>query len=207
MPDRGRRTLIVFARVPRPGRVKTRLAATIGEAAALAAYRELLGRTVALAQSVPGASLALCVEGDDVDGECAALAERHRMAIARQQGEDLGQRMHHALVRELRAGRLPVLIGCDCPSLSRADLEQAFDALARHDAVFAPTEDGGYALVGIARELPQAFRRPAWGTAAVMQATRDALRAQGADWHELRTLWDVDDVQDYGRWLRLRESG
>lgn len=207
MPDPGKRALIVFARVPGAGKVKTRLAATIGEAQALAAYRELLGRTLAFAQSVPGVSLRLCIDGDDVDGECAALAERHRMAIARQQGGDLGQRMHEALVQELRAGWLPVLIGCDCPPLSRADLEQAFDALARRDAVFSPTEDGGYALVGIARALPRAFTGIAWGTPGVMQATREALRAHGADWHELRTLWDVDDEQDYRRWLCLRANG
>jgi len=200
------RALIVFARVPRRGRVKSRLAAGIGEDRALDAYRKMLVDTLATCASVQGACSLLCLEGEDVDGECAALAARFGMQIARQRAGDLGRRMHAALAAQLAAGRLPVLVGCDCPPLAAADLEAAFDALQTADAVFGATEDGGYALVGIRRELPEAFEGPAWGSDSVMRSTREALRARGASWIELRTLWDVDDLAGYRRWLAWRRE-
>jgi len=196
--------LIVFARVPRFGQVKSRLAVGIGEAPALAAYRTMLVDTLATCASLAGTTTLLCVDGEDVDGECAALAERFGMQIERQPAGDLGQRMHRALAVQLAAGRLPVLVGCDCPPLTAGDLEAAFDVLKTADAVFGPTEDGGYSLVGVRRELPEAFSGPAWGSDSVMRATREALRALGASWAELRTLWDVDDIDDYRRWLGWR---
>lgn len=199
--------LIVFARVPRLGRVKSRLAAGIGEAPALAAYRSMLVDTLATCASLAGATTLLCVEGEDPDGACAALAERFGMRIERQPGGDLGERMQRVLASQLAAGRIPVLVGCDCPPLTAGDLEAAFDALKTADAVFGPTEDGGYSLVGVRRDLPEVFSGLAWGSDSVMRATREALRALGASWGELRTLWDVDDVDDYRRWLAWRAGG
>jgi len=196
--------LVVFARAPQLGRVKTRLAAGIGETQALDAYRTMLVDTLATCASLADTRTLLCVEREDVDGECAALAGRFGAHVARQRAGDLGQRMYEALAAQLGAGRLPVLIGCDCPPLTAGDLEAAFDALRTADAVFAPTEDGGYALVGVRRSLPEAFRGPAWGSDTVMRATREALRAQGVRWAELRTLWDVDDIAGYRRWLAWR---
>ena len=196
------RVVQVFARVPRLGQVKTRLAASVGEHEALRVHRSLLERTLCLARDVRGATAELWVAGDDSDGECAAIAARfgHRM-LAQCEG-DLGTRMHHALSRALCDQQLPVLIGCDCPALTVRDLEDAFDALDHADAVFGPTEDGGYALVGVSRELPEAFAGPQWGSGSVMDDTRGQLGRTGARWRELRMLWDLDDGDDYARWLR-----
>jgi len=201
------RTLIVFARVPRLGEVKTRLAAGVGEARALEAYRTMLRDTLSTCASLPGVRTTLCIEGDDSAGECASLAARFGALLTRQQPGSLGQRMHSALAGELRAGRVPVLVGCDCPPLARADLSDAFDALRDAHAVFAPTEDGGYALVGLGRELPGVFAGPQWGSTTVMRTTRALLRAAGARWVELRTLWDVDDAADHARWCAWRRDG
>jgi len=198
------RTVIVFARVPRRGEVKTRLAAGVGETRALEAYRTMLHDTLSTCASLPGVRRVLCIEGDDSGGECASLADRFGAVLARQSPGPLGERMHDAMVGELRAGRLPVLVGCDCPPLAPADLRDAFEALRAAHAVFAPTEDGGYALVGLSRELPAAFDGPQWGSTTVMRTTRALLRAEAARWVELRTLWDVDDAADHARWCAWR---
>ncbi|GAA4405220.1 TIGR04282 family arsenosugar biosynthesis glycosyltransferase [Quisquiliibacterium transsilvanicum] len=198
--------MIVFARAPLRGRVKTRLAAAIGDEAALEAHRALLRATAGVAASLLGhpefgaGSVELCIDGEDADGECAALARSLGLRLGRQQGEDLGARMHSALARALQDGRLPVLLGSDCPALQAADLLEALAALRRNDAVFAPAEDGGYVLVGLARECPALFQGLAWGGAEVMEQTRARLRAAGIRWTELRTLWDVDRHEDWLRW-------
>src|SRR5690606_30137587 len=120
--------------------------------------------------------------------------------IATQQGDTLGDRMREALARGLAEGFVPMLIGCDVPSLRVADLRGAFDALRERDAVFAPTEDGGYALVGCRRRVPEVFDGIGWGGPLVMAETRARLRAAGAHWTELHTQWDVDDAGDLARW-------
>ncbi len=203
---RFQRVVMVFARVPRLGAVKTRLAAGLGEQEALRVHRLLLERAVTIAAGVPAAAGELWIAGDDVQGECAGLASRHGLRLERQCEGDLGARMHGSLSGALRGGRLPVLIGCDCPPLAVRDVEDAFDALASFDAVFAPTEDGGYTLVGVARDLPGAFEGLAWGGPDVMADTRRRLLAHGARWKELRTVWDLDDAHDYARWQRGRDD-
>ncbi|MEI7446264.1 MAG: DUF2064 domain-containing protein, partial [Burkholderiales bacterium] len=75
------------------------------------------------------------------------------------------------------------------------------------DAVLAPAEDGGYALVGIARPIPGLFDGVDWGSDRVLAATRDRLRAAAARWTELRTVWDVDVEADLRRWTALRAGG
>ncbi len=194
-------TVIVFGRVPELGRVKTRLAAQIGDERALDLYRRMLEHSLAVAQA-SGRRVELCIEGVDRDGECARLASRYGAVLTAQSGGDLGERMHGALDRALRHGAAAVLIGSDCPALAVEDLQQAFAALAGHDAVFSPTEDGGYVLVGLARPRPEIFHGPAWGSARVMAQTRMRLSAAGARWVELRTLWDVDRAEDLEHWSR-----
>jgi rSAM/selenodomain-associated transferase 1 len=199
------RRLIVFGRLPARGRVKTRLAAGVGEARALAVHVALLERTLAL-----GEAGGWTREFRHPDGERAAhplldaLAARG-WTVAAQRGADLGARMHEALAAALADGERPVLVGSDCPVLGRADLEAAFAALEgpdAADAVFAPAEDGGYALVGVSRPLPALFEGIAWGTSGVMAATRARLAACGARAVALRTVWDVDLEADLRRWER-----
>jgi glycosyltransferase A (GT-A) superfamily protein (DUF2064 family) len=96
-----------------------------------------------------------------------------------------------------------VLIGSDCPPLRASHIAHAWDALEFHDAVIAPAEDGGYALIALARPCPFLFSGIAWGEASVMQRTRERLAGAKLSWMELATLWDVDRPEDY---RRLRES-
>ena len=206
------RRLIVFARLPVAGRVKTRLATTIGVAAALDAHRRLLAATLHLAErcAIERREFRFDRPEGPLPDEALALPEALAAAgweVAPQQGADLGERMQHALGAALATGDRPVLIGSDCPELTVSDIDDAFGALRSVDAAFAPAEDGGYALVGVSRPLPAIFERMAWGTAAVMADTLTRLREAGATWRELRTVRDVDRAADWERWLRIAPDG
>lgn len=200
-----RTTLIVFARVPRHGTVKTRVAARVGPARALEVHRELLVATLRALGPVPGGAPGglereLCIDGDDVAGECAALAQAHGYRLTRQPGGDLGERMADVLEARLAAHRLPIVVGSDCPVLRASDVAEAIEALRAHDAVLAPARDGGYALVGVRRPLRAMFDGIVWSTTGVLEQTRARLRGAGASWHELRTVSDVDTWDDYLDW-------
>jgi rSAM/selenodomain-associated transferase 1 len=195
------RRLVVFARLPRLGRVKTRLAATVGDERALAVHRRLLETTVALAESFGADRLELCYDGEpSPTGDWPLTLASSGWDVVPQQGADLGARMWKALRGALSRGEQVLLVGSDCPVLRPDDLHAAFEALGRTDAVFAPTEDGGYALVGLRRALPTLFSEMPWSTARVMDETRARLAAAGASATELRTVWDVDVEADMKRW-------
>lgn len=194
------RRLIVFARLPRHGRVKTRLAATVGADLALAAHRALLERTLRVAEACAVTRRVWAHPPDDERPGPADGLPAAGWLVQVQRGADLGERMRNAIEEALGAGELPVLVGADCPVLEPSDVADAYAALSTHDAAFAPTEDGGYALVGLARPLPTLFERMPWGTAHVADETRTRLAAAGARAAWLRTLWDVDREADLRRW-------
>jgi rSAM/selenodomain-associated transferase 2/rSAM/selenodomain-associated transferase 1 len=199
-------TLQIFARDPVPGAVKTRLARAIGAERAASVYAMLAERTLEMAAAARAAGIVGRIElwcaPDAHRPAFAAWRDRYGIELASQSGDDLGARMHNALRSALARGVPAILIGTDCPVLDADGLARAADALAGHDAVFVPAEDGGYVLVGLARPL-DIFSGIAWSTADVMSATRSRLAAQRATWHELPPLWDVDLPQDLARWEAL----
>jgi len=201
--------IIVFAKVPRAGEVKTRLAATRGDSVALDTHRRLLEHTLSQAARVPGVSVELCTAGDDTAFECRHLAHRFDAAHTVQVGQDLGERMAAALRGGLDRGERVVLVGCDSPVLQAADLAEALAALQGEDdadAVFAPTEDGGYLLVGAVKAVPPIFVGMRWSHSEVMQQTLERLESAGLRYRLLRTLWDVDDEEGWKRWRALSAS-
>ena len=181
-----RTKVIVFARAARAGRVKTRLIPLLGEQGAARLHARLLRR-----------ALATAVE--------SSLGPVELWTTRRQRGADLGARMHHAFARSLRRAKRVVLIGADCPVLRGSDLHQAARWLAGGaDAVFAPAEDGGYALIALRRVSPRLFDGVDWGGGRVMSQTRERLRALGWRWRELPEVWDVDRPEDVARLRRVR---
>jgi len=203
-------TLQVFAKAPVPGRVKTRLARTIGDAAAATAYRALAERTLATAAAARRAGVVGAVElWLDPESDAAAIApwrERYGVTIETQVGDDLGARMRHALRTSIARGIPALLIGTDVPGYDLGYLAHAAAALERHDAVVGPAEDGGYVLIGVSRDI-DAFRDVPWSTPGVMAATRERLAAAGATHAELPPLWDVDTCDDYARWRARSAAG
>ena len=180
-------TVFVFARVPRLGTVKRRLAHDIGERMALRFHQVMLRQLLrALARDRRFATVIVATP----DRACTRWPVR--VPVVDQGGGDLGARM----ARALRRGRRTVVVGCDIPGLAADDIHAAFRALGRADAVFGPAEDGGYWLVGLGP------RRPARPFADVRWSTEHALADTLANFRGfrvalLRRLRDVDDVTSW----------
>ena len=197
---------MVFAKAPTPGRVKTRLVPALGEAGAALLQRQLVERTLRTALAAELGPVELwCAPGTN-DAFFADCAKQYGVSLRGQGKGDLGIRMARALAHVLAVGSPGLLIGSDCPALTAEYLREAAASLAGgNDAVFGPAEDGGYVLIGLARDpSPQLFDGIVWGAATVMQETRARLARLNWRWRELATLWDVDRPQDLRRLQKLR---
>ena len=204
-PRKPEPALIVFARAPEPGRVKTRLVPLLGEKGAARLHARLVEGTLRTSLA-PGF--------DAVDLYCSPGTGHHffgkmrrRFGVRlRAQGRgDLGERMYRAFKRALRGSPYAILIGSDCPVLGPADLRAAARALRTGaDAVLSPAEDGGYALIGLRRVSRRLFDGIAWSTPEVLAQTRRRLRQLHWRWRELRTVWDVDRPEDVARLKKFR---
>jgi hypothetical protein len=196
--------IIVFARAPVPGAAKTRLVPALGAEGAARLHARLVERTLATACAAGIGPVELCCAPDAAHPFFAACAARFCVALTAQGAGDLGARMHRALAVDLPA----VLVGSDCPALTPDVLHAAAAALRDdRDVVFAPAEDGGYALVAANRLRPGCFARIPWGSPEVMARQRSRLRACGLRWRELAPLWDVDLPSDLERLRRELTDG
>jgi rSAM/selenodomain-associated transferase 1 len=191
---RGGRAVAVFAKVPRPGAVKTRLIPVLGAAGAAALQARLIETTLAKAHAVEDAAVRLWLAGDT-----SQYTPPPRQAWAVQQGADLGARMAQAFVATLTRARACVLIGTDCPALEPRHLRHAFEELERNDVVVIPAEDGGYVLIALGAPQPRLFEDIPWGGPSVMQATRARIEAAGLRAAYLPALPDLDTPADLAR--------
>jgi rSAM/selenodomain-associated transferase 2/rSAM/selenodomain-associated transferase 1 len=198
--------LHVFAKQPLPGSVKTRLAAQVGAEAAAHIYRELAEATLATAASARDAGVVSAIElWCDPDPSAALFAcwrDRYRVTLRTQHHGDLGERMRYSLASSLARASPALLIGTDAPAIDVDYLARATSALADHDAVLGPAEDGGYVLIGLTRDV-DLFSDIEWSTASVLAATRARLTDAGLTFAELPALWDVDtpaDLKRYREW-------
>ncbi len=194
--------IAVFAKAPVVGEVKTRLVPLLGAEGAAALHAGLVRHAIATAIAAGAGEVELWCAPTEEHPFFADCARESGVRLRRQEGADLGARMRHAFEASLAAGRALVVVGADCPSLGAADLREAVAALATHDVVVSPAEDGGYVLLGLARAVPALFAGIDWGTASVMGRTRALLAASGLAWKELATRWDVDRPEDYARLVR-----
>jgi rSAM/selenodomain-associated transferase 1 len=176
----------------------------LGAAGAASLHARMIEHTLVTAKSSNVGPVQLY--GTDIaDAFLSACAKDHGVTLLKQSDGDLGERMRSAFEKAFEDNGCVVLVGTDCPALTVSHLRDAARALSHgHDAVFIPTEDGGYALIGLARIDPRLFSDIAWSTSGVMDETRRRLRELGFGWMELQTLWDVDRPADY---VRLIESG
>jgi len=193
--ERGR--VLVFARAPVAGRSKTRLIPALGAEGAARLSARLLRRTL---RTVSGFPVELwCTPSTDHPAFTQCAGE-FAVSLHTQRGADLGERMLHGIEGALTRGPWVVVIGCDCPELTREDIAGAASALEDGaDAVLGPAEDGGYYLIGLRRPMPGLFQGVDWGTDRVLAQTRDRLRRHGCRWHELATRRDLDRPGDL-RW-------
>jgi rSAM/selenodomain-associated transferase 1 len=185
-----RRILVVFARAPRLGAVKKRLARDLGAMAALRFHRAQLAATARPLARDGRWRMVLAVTPDRATARWLDFAPRGAARVPQGRG-DLGARMFRALRRAPEA----VLVGCDIPGLVPADVAAAFRALGRADAVFGPAEDGGYWLVGLGPRRPaRPFARVRWSSEHALADT--LANFAGRRVALLRRLRDVDTVED-----------
>ena len=186
--------IIIFAKAPVPGEVKTRLIPALGAKGAAALAERMLADTCHEAVAAAVGPVELCLSGVP-RGLPAGVA-------LTDQGEgDLGERLWRAAAR---AGPPLLLIGTDCPGLDRRRLRMAAESLGGHDAVLHPAEDGGYALLGLNKLAPSLFAGMAWSTNTVACDTIARVKALGWSLHVGDTLRDIDEPEDL---VHLRHSG
>lgn len=196
--------ILLFAKAPEPGKVKTRLAPIIGKTAAAHLYQQLLITTV---ETVTRASVApiTCYCAPDVRHPLfERLAARHNVELKQQQGIDLGERMAHAAAATLESSHSVILIGADCPLLNKKHLQLTLHWLhVGVNAVIGPAEDGGYFLLGLRRFNCKLFEKINWGSNEVLKLTRQRLRELSWSWQELEPLWDLDRPEDLLRYQQV----
>ena len=193
MKSRNDRLLIVFSKNPVAGRVKTRLASAIGDAEALRIYEQLreitrqaavevdAAKAISYADFIPAADLLL------TGGAEAWL----------QQGNDLGERMHNAVVKGFSLGFSRVaLIGTDCPEITPFILELAFEKLDACDVVLGPARDGGFYLSAMKRPFPELFLDRRWSHSSVLSDSLRIVRESARSCDLLPALSDIDTFDD-----------
>jgi hypothetical protein len=201
------RTLVVFVKEPRPGAVKTRLAAAIGDADAAAVYRVIVEALLQATTPEAGEYERLVFYAPPDAGE--RLRSWLPSGRLRKQGEgDVGARMAEAFERCFaRGASRVVVVGSDVPALGRADVVAAFEALAAHDVALGPAEDGGYYLVGLRSPQPALFDGVAWSSSSVLAETLARASAAGLSVARLPPLRDVDTIEDLrAEWPRVKPA-
>lgn len=198
-----KQVLIVFAREPLPGRVKTRLAAAIGDQVAAERYEAMLQDVLETAGQLEGAEVVVYWSCEE--GSLQNLAGKYRCSSRRQGPGDLGGRMQGA-IGEMFAGGCEVccIIGSDAPDLPLAYIRRAFQLLesGQSDAVFGPSRDGGYYLLGLSRVCPELFVDITWSSPAVLGQSLAAARKAGLATALLPEWQDIDTVDDLNEYLQ-----
>lgn len=185
------KAIIVFQKNPEPGKVKTRLAATVGNENALRVYNVLVEHTHKLVAELSTAKYLYFSNFVDEDQRWNAYQKRV------QKGNDLGLRMFNAIQEVKADGHTEiVVIGTDCFDLTVEILEQAFAALTNSDYAIGPAEDGGYYLIGTRSGDEAVFLGKTWSTEDVYAEAKNSIESIGKTLTELPILSDVDFEED-----------
>ena len=194
-----RNRVVVFGRVPEPGRVKTRLAAAIGAGVAARVYRAVLEHTLgeAIATGWP-VTLALAEPSSPGLNWLVPAG----VDVELQVGGDLGTRMANAFATHFRGGNdVVVLVGSDVPLLDQTLMREAVMSCERVPVVLGPAADGGYYLVAERAPGLEIFGGIPWSVSETLATTRARLRALGSPHEELRVLRDLDTREDLEAFL------
>ena len=182
--------LIIFARKPEVGKVKTRLAASIGNHRALDIYKLLLNHTRSVAKAANATTFIFVTETVTDDFWSSFPCEL-------QKGENLGEKMQNAFELIFAKGyKKCVIIGSDCPELSTGIINNAFELLKDHAVVIGGANDGGYYLLGTKKLVPSLFQNKAWSTASVFENTIQDFINENLSYKQLPFLNDLDEEKD-----------
>jgi rSAM/selenodomain-associated transferase 1 len=185
--------IIIFIKNPVLGKVKTRLAATVGDAKALKIYLLLISHTL---QEVENTEADKYIFFSDavVDEIGSNMLPYYKMV---QHGKDLGKRMLNAFATVFAKGyKKVIIIGTDCPGINSALLNSAFKKLDETQIVFGPATDGGYYLAGMTKLVTDLFSNIPWSTANVLNESQSICKRQNKIFSLLQELSDVDVEAD-----------
>jgi len=189
------RVLVIMAKAPRPGAVKTRLIPSLPLQAVTTFYRCLLGDTLALARSLGGVEIAIMCPDSDVS-ELTRLAG-HGARVVAQEGEGLAAGLTSVFAHFAEGHQRRVIaFNSDSPHLPRSVLEEAFESLAAHDAVVGPTYDGGYYLVGAKVSHPTLFTGDGIGTSGALERLLTRARVLELSVGFSDPFYDIDVADD-----------
>ena len=192
--------LVIFVKAPRPGLVKTRLARSIGANEACAAYRTLMETLLRNMEKMPGVELRFTP--DDAAPEIQGWLRKGWKSRPQGPG-DLGERLQRAFAEAFAEGaKTVVLIGSDCPAITREDIHTASSKLKEHDLILGPAVDGGYWLIGLRSPQPELFKGMPWSTDMVLGETLRRARAMNLSVDLLRILADIDTKRDWLDFLK-----
>ena len=188
----------IFAKYWTAGRVKTRLAASIGEPAA-AEFHHTCVETLLSRFENTGDRRVIGFAPPERENEFQTVAGKSWTATAQVAG-NLGERMSEYF-REAFAMNMTrvLLIGSDSPTMPQSVIDSAFESLKSVDVVVGPTNDGGYYLIGMSTYRPEIFEDIEWSTGQVWQQTRDRIESNGISFKELPAWYDIDNIDDLKR--------
>lgn len=191
--------LLIFAKAPVPGNVKTRLAASLGAQAACEAYETLVRYLV---RQLRGLSNVTVLITPDEAVSTAEVWKQPGWQILPQGEGSLGERLERNIARAFQDGAVNVLaIGSDCPYVSASEIRAAFRQLGGCDVLVGPSTDGGYWLIGLKQPRPELFRDMAWGTDQVLGETLRRCKSAGCSIGLMSILEDVDELPAWQRFL------
>ena len=192
------RVLVIMAKAPRPGEVKTRLAPSLSPQAVTDFYCCLLDDTLALARSLGDVEVAIMCPDSDVN-ELARLAG-HQASVVAQKGEGLAAGLASVFAHFAERHRRRIIaFNSDSPHLPRSVLEDAFETLAAHDVVVGPTHDGGYYLVGAKASHPTLFANDGMGTSSALESLLSRTRSLELSVGFADSFYDIDVADDLAR--------
>ncbi len=188
-----KKALIIFVRKPEKGKVKTRLAASLGDDAALLIYQKLLQHTLETTKEVNADKVVFYA--DDIQED--DMWRQKDYFKQKQANGDLGQRMNDAFAIVLKMGYGKVcIVGSDCYELTPEIIRDAFQALEKSDVVIGPAHDGGYYLLGMKWLHSSLFQNKSWSTGSVLADTLQTAHQLLLKVAQLPALHDVDEAQD-----------
>ena len=201
----GKRVLVIMAKAPRPGAVKTRLVPSLSPEAVTAFYCCLLDDTLALARSLEGGDVEVAIMCPESDVHELARLAGNQASVVAQKGEGLAAGLtsvfaHFAEGHRTNAlQRRVIAFNSDSPHLPRSVLEEAFETLAAHDVVVGPTHDGGYYLVGAKASHPTLFAGDGMGTSSALERLLARARALELSVGFADRFYDIDVADDLTR--------
>ncbi len=194
--------LLIFARAPVPGQCKTRLTPFINAEQASQLHQKLVTHTLGKFALDPVCQVELCCTPDVDHAFFLQLQLQYDIRLQQQSCGDLGQKMAQAMKQSLETCRRTIIIGTDCPTLSRQHLTDIINQLKTENlASIIPATDGGYVLIGLQQFNAAIFQNINWGTESVMQQTAAQLDQLGWRWQKNQALNDIDRPEDLNRLL------